>query len=103
MRWQLTTRAVVSRPSLLWKCTTTPASSFEEERRAQPCALTTSVSQTSENCECGSRLVTRIGMEAGTRELRRSEAEEDELCIDFALSRRLSDAEPRWARRLGAF
>jgi hypothetical protein len=40
-------------------------------RKAQPWTLTTKVSQTSEKWERGSKQVTRMGMVAGTRELRR--------------------------------
>jgi hypothetical protein len=46
-------------------------SSFTGRRSAQPCALTTSVSQISENWASGCRLVTRTGTFAGILELRR--------------------------------
>src|SRR5450755_601102 len=62
---------MVQRPSSLWNCTGAPASSFMEERIAQPWALTTNVSHTSEKPESGSRLVTRIGRATGSLELRR--------------------------------
>src|ERR1700739_1009292 len=84
--WQLMTFAVVSRPSLLWKCSSTPASSFTGDFMAQPCALTTSVSQTSEKRVPGSRLVTRIGTLIGTLELRRSAVGEFTFCIVTGLS-----------------
>jgi len=50
---------------------------------AQPWALTTTVSQTSENLAPGSRLVTSIGTVTGTRELRRNVGE-FVLCIAAA-------------------
>src|SRR6202162_1998940 len=86
--WQYTTLPVVSRPSLLWKCTTTPASSFTLDRIEQPCALTTRVSHTSENRAPGSRLVTRIGTLTGTLELRRRVVGGDKFCIVADLYRR---------------
>src|ERR1700752_3689428 len=100
--WQLMTFAVVSRPSLLWKCRSTPASSFTGDFMAHPCALTTSVSQTSEKRVPGSRLVTRIGTLIGTLELRRSPAEEFTFCIVTGLrardvrTLRLKAALPTW-------
>src|SRR5581483_10650121 len=54
---QTTTCAIVCRPSLLWKCRGAPISSFVGERRVQPWALTTRVSQISEKCVPGLRLV----------------------------------------------
>src|SRR5215470_11189822 len=71
MGWQSTMCAIVQRPSLFWNCTGTPASNFVEERIAQPWALTTKVSHTSEKSEFGSRLVTSIGRASGSLELRR--------------------------------
>src|SRR5580765_804882 len=58
---------------------------------AQPCALTTRVSQTSEKRVPGSRLVTRTGRLIGTLELRRSAAGELVLCIITALTRGVRD------------
>ena len=78
---QFTTLAVVSRPSLLWKCSSTPASSFTGERSEHPCALTTMVSHTSEKRVPGSRLVTSTGRLTGTLELRRRGAGEFAFCI----------------------
>src|SRR5215469_13695085 len=48
---------------------------------AHPCALITKVSQTSEKCIFGSRLVTSIGTAAATLELRRSWFAACRLCI----------------------
>src|SRR6516164_10221959 len=87
--WQVTTLAVVSRPSLLWKCNRTPASSLTGERSEQPCALTTMVSHTSEKRVPGSRLVTRTGTLTGTLELRRRGAGAFALCMVTALSQRV--------------
>src|SRR6516225_5880110 len=83
MGWQSTTCAVASRPSLLWKCTTEPASSLAGERRAQPCALTTMVSHISEKCVSGLRAVTRTGRAIGTRELRREVSGASAECIEI--------------------
>ena len=85
MGWQETTCAVVSRPSLLRKRSRTPLSSFVRDRIAQPCAFTTSVSQTSEKCAAGSRLVTSIGIAVGTLELRRGTSERFLSCIQVCL------------------
>src|ERR1700674_880236 len=60
---------------------------------AQPWALTTKVSQTSENWAPGSRLVTSIGTVTGTRELRRNVGT-CVLCIASALSPVVSVARP---------
>ena len=60
---------------------------------AQPWALTTKVSQTSENWAPGSRLVTSIGSVTGTRELRRNVGT-FVLCIASALSPRVSALGP---------
>src|SRR5215468_5980204 len=58
----------------------------------QPCALTTSVSQTSEKRVPGSRLVTRTGRLIGTRELRRTAAGDFTFCIVRALLPEVRDA-----------
>src|SRR5581483_4577202 len=81
--WQSTTYPVVLRPSLLWNCTGMPASNRAGERKAQPCALTTSVSQTSEKCASGLRLVTSTRADIGTLELRREVMGIAGLCIIF--------------------
>src|ERR1700722_4785228 len=66
-----------------------PASSRVGENIAQPCALTTRVSQISEKGAFGSRLVTAIGRVIGTLELRRMVSGTFALCMDpsFVMSR----------------
>ena len=73
------------RPSRLRNCSRTPVSSFERDRIAQPCALTTRVSQTSEKRAPVSTVVTRIGIELGTLELRRAAKDVFFSCMHFAL------------------
>src|ERR1700680_4734715 len=58
-----------------------PASSLVGENMAQPCALTTNVSQISEKGALGSRLVTAMGSVIGTRELRRIVSGTFALCM----------------------
>jgi hypothetical protein len=67
------------------------------ERTAQPCALTTSVSQTSEKSMLGTILVTRMGRASGTLELRRSVSGEIALCISCPSLRRNALPHPKWA------
>src|SRR6476660_9837209 len=58
-----------------------PASSRVGENMAQPCALTTRVSQISEKGALGSRLVTAMGRVIGTLELRRMVSGTFALCM----------------------
>ncbi len=71
MNCVLTIRALVCPPPFMRRCTGIPASNGLGERTPQPCALTTSASQTSEYWTCGSRLVSNIGILTCILELRR--------------------------------
>jgi hypothetical protein len=64
------------------------------ERIAQPCALTTKVSHTSENSAAGSRLVTSIGTVTGNLELRRDGSTTFALCIGILFSEERAPVDP---------